>query len=159
MVYPLDGDPVVERLLETLRFNISEISVARGYHHDVTGAYVFEGRQMTIGTHALVAIIVPQTDTISGFLACNRTEHLLQVAILGTLRLMPGSTDWKTQAQWFNSDVLRALSLDIQLGGDAVYIEPQSQDLFDAGQEDIAVAQVICRVNYRHVFDNPSLTA
>lgn len=159
MVYPNDGDPVVDRLLETLRSNVEAISVAGGYHHDVIGAYVFEGRQMTIGTHNLVAIIVPQTDTISGFLACNRTEHILQVAILGTLRLMPNSADWKTQAQWFNSDVLRALSQDVQLGGDAVYIEPQSQDLFDAGQENIAVAQVICRVNYRHVFDNPSLIA
>lgn len=158
MAYPLDGDPVVERLLETLRSNISAISTP-GYHHDVTEAYVFEGREMTIGLHPLVAIIVPQTDTIEGFLACNRTSHDLQVAIIGTIRLMPNSADWKTQGQWFNADVLRAVSLDIQLGGLAVFCEPQSQDLFDAGQENIAVAQVTCRINYRHVFDNPSLIA
>ena len=158
MAYPNDGDPVVERLLERLRADIAAIATPN-YHHDVTEAYVFEGRSMSIGPHPLVAIIIPQTDTVTGFLSCNSTEHDLQVAVIGTIRLMPNSADWKTQGQWFNADVIRAVSQDIQLGGNAVYCEPQSQDLFDAGSNNIAVAQVTLRVNYRHVYDNPSLTA
>ena len=158
MAYPLDGNPVIARILETIRTNVEAIAMPN-YHHDVNKAFVYEGRQLVIGTQNLAAIVVPQDDTISGHLSCNRTEHLTTIAVIGAIRLMPGSEDWKIQAQWFNADVIRAISQDQQLGGDAVYWEPTSQDVFDAGQEDVAIAQVVTRVNYRHVFDNPSLTA
>lgn len=158
MAYPLDGNPVIERILATLATNMEAIATP-AYHHDVTKAYVYEGRQLTVGTHPTTIIVVPQADQVSGFLSCNRTEHLTTVALVGVIHLMPGSQDWKTQGQWLIADMVRAISQDIQLGGDAVYCEPTSQDLFDAGQDNIAICQVTTQVNYRHVFDNPSLTA
>lgn len=158
MVYPFDGDPVVQRLLEALVADMGAIK-APSYHHNVEKAYLYEGRQITTGTQKTVIIVVPGQDDTSGFLSCIKQEHLLTVSVVGAIKFMPTSTDWKKQGRWLLADMVRAVALDMQLGGNAVYAEPKSEDLFDAGNDTIAVCQLTLTVNYRHLFDNPSLTA
>ncbi len=158
MVYPHDGDPVVQRVLETLVTNMAAIKQP-SYHHNVNQAYLYEGRQITTGTQACVIIVVPGQDDTSGFLSCARNEHLMSVNVVGAFRFVALSGDWKKQGRWLLADMVRAVALDIQLGGDAVYAEPKSEDLFDAGNDTVAVCQLTLLVNYRHRFDNPTLTA
>lgn len=158
MAYPNDGDPVVQRLLETLVTNMAAIKPP-SYHHTVNQAYLYEGRQITTGTQACVVIVVPGQDDTSGFLSCIRNEHLMSVNVVGALKFMPLSSDWKKQGRWLLADMVRAVAQDIQLGGDAVYAEPKSEDLFDAGSDTVAVCQLTLLVSYRHRFDNPTLTA
>lgn len=158
MAYPSDGDPVADRILETLRTNMAAIA-AGSYHHTVNAAFIYEGRQITTGTQGTVIIVVPGLDDTSGFTSCIKNEHLWTVQLVGAIRFMPSSGDWKTQGRWLLADMVRALSQDMQLGGDAVYAEPISEDLFDAGGDTVAVCQLTIRINYRHLFDNPSLIA
>ena len=158
MAYPDDGDPVVARLLETLRTNMAAIAPT-SFHHTVNAAFVYEGRQIVAGMHKTVIVIVPGQDDITGFTSCIQEDHLLTVAVVGAIKFRQGSQDWKTQGRWLLADMKRALSQDVQLGGDVVYAEPISEDLFDAGGDTIAVCQLLIRVNYRHQFDNPSITA
>lgn len=158
MAYPLDGDPVIQRLLETLVADMAAIQEP-SYHHNVDAAYLYEGRQITTGTQSTVVIVVPGQDDTSGFLSCIKNEHLLSVSVVGALKFAATSGDWKKQGRWLLADMVRAVSQDMQLGGDAVYAEPKSEDLFDAGSDTVAVCQLTLVVNYRHLFDNPSLTA
>lgn len=158
MAYPNDGDPVVQRLLETLVADMAAIAQP-SYHHDVDRAFLYEGRQITTGAQKTVIIVVPGQDDTSGFLSCIKNEHLLTISVVGAIKFMPTSTDWKKQGRWLLADMVRAVSQDMQLGGNAVYAEPKSEDLFDAGSDTIAVCQLTLTVNYRHIFDNPSLTA
>lgn len=158
MAYPSDGDPVAARILETLRTNMAAIAPS-SYHHTVNAAYVYEGRQIAAGNSVTTICVVPGQDDASGFNSCILEEHLWQIAVVGVIRLVPNSESWKTQGRWLIADIKRAVSQDMQLGGDAVYAEPVSEDLFDAGGDTIAVCQVVLRVNYRSQYDNPSLTA
>lgn len=158
MAYPSDGDPVADRILETLRTNMAAIS-AGSYHHTVNQAFVYEGRQITAGTQGTVIVVVPGPDESSGFTSCIQHDHLWTVQIVGAIRFMPTSGDWKTQGRWLLADMVRAVSQDMQLGGDAVYCEPVSEDLFDAGGDSVAVCQLTLRINYRHQYDNPSVSA
>ena len=117
MVYPHDGDPVVQRVLETLVTNMAAIKQP-SYHHNVNQAYLYEGRQITTGTQACVIIVVPGQDDTSGFLSCARNEHLMSVNVVGAFRFVALSGDWKKQGRWLLADMVRAVALDIQLGGD-----------------------------------------
>ncbi len=158
MAYPNDGDPVVQRLLETLVVNMEAIK-RPSYNHDVDRAFLYEGRQITTGTQKTVIIVVPGQDDTSGFLSCIANEHLFTVSVIGAIRFAPLTTSWKTQGRWLLADMVRAVSQDMQLSGDAVYAEPKSEDLFDAGSDTVAICQLTLLVNYRHQFDNPSLNA
>jgi hypothetical protein len=159
MVYPFDGDPVVQRLLETLVANMGAIKEQSSYHHNVDKAYLYEGRQIVTGTQNTVIIVVPGQDDSSNFISCTKVEHLLTVSVVGAIKFAPTSTDWKKHGRWLLADMVRAVALDMQLGGDAEYAEPKSEDLFDAGNDTVAVCQLTLLVKYGHVFDNPSLTA
>ncbi len=161
MAYPDDGDPVAHRILETLKTNMGAIHRVGPpkFHHTVDRAHIYEGKQITSGTEKCLIVIVPGADDTSGFTSCIKNEHLWQVAIIGALKHIGSTGEWKKSGRKLLNDMVVALALDMQLGGDAVYAEPKSEDLYDAGADSVVVCQLLITVNYRHLFNNPSLTA
>ena len=156
MVYPDDGDPKREQVLNALVANMLAISPPL-FRHDVRMATVFEGREVVLGTYYPMIVIVPLEDPSSGTLSCANVDHLMRVAIVGAISYVGGSVDWKTQANWLIADVQHAIANDLQLGGLAVYVEPNTEDVFDNVEDSLAVTQTIATVNYRHSFTNPSV--
>ena len=158
MAYPNDGDPVIAQILEALRVMMEAIATP-SFFFDVNQAFVYEGREIVAGLANTVIVIVPGQDDASGFTSCVQEDHLVTISIIGAIKFIQGSQAWKTDGRKLISDMKRALSQDMQLGGLVVYAEPISEDLFDAGGDTVAVCQLQIRVNYRHQFDNPSITA
>ncbi len=156
MAYPDDGDPKRERVLNALAANMEAISPPL-YHHDVRIATVFEGRQLVLGVYFPAIVVVPLEDPSSGTLSCANVDHLMRVAIVGAIKYVGGSDDWKTQANWLVADIQHAIAADLQLGGLAVYVEPNTEDVFDNVEDGVAVVQTIVTANYRHSFTNPSV--
>lgn len=156
MAYPDDGDPKRLRVLEALRVNMAAIATPQ-FHHDVRVATIFEGRQITVGTYFPAIVIVPIEDNSTGTLSCSKVVHLMQVAIVGGLKYVQGSEDWKTQAHFLITDIQHAITDDLQLGGLATYVEPNTDDVFDNVEAHIAVVQTITTISYRHDFANPSV--
>lgn len=156
MSYPDDGDPKILRILEQLRSNMEAIATPTHFT-DVDRAFVYEGRQITAGTQAVVIVIVPTFDSVSGFASCNVVDRSATIQVVGAIRRMAGSEKWKSDGRKLAADIVKTLADDMQLGGEVVYIEPTSEELFDAGSDTIAICQVTCRLVYQHVFDNPSL--
>jgi len=160
MAYPDDGvKPKKLRVLEELRQAIANISVDNGYKYYIRRAHLYEGGEVALGSAFPAAVLYPSNvDRSVRRINCAATEHNLQVAINVLLRVNTGSTAWRDQLHWLVADVTKAVDDNVQLNGEAVYCQVESDQVYDLGEgETIAAAEVIVSIVYRHATGNPSL--
>lgn len=156
MVYPsgsLRKLDVIDALAETLR----GISVNEGYYHTVKQVHVYRDEELVLGTAMPAIIIVPETsDRFERVLSCAAVQHAISFSLVLSIRVIAGAP-WRESLEWLVADVTRALELDLQLGGSAVYAEIESTDVYDvAVGGDFAQAQVVVAVEYRHALADPT---
>ena len=160
MAYPDDNPkPKKLRVLEALRQTIADISQAAGYKYYIQRAHLYQGAEVALGSAFPAAVLYPaNVDRSTRRINCAATEHSLQVAINVLLRVNTGSTAWRDQLHWLVADVTKAIDDNVQLGGEAVYCQVESDQVYDLGEgETIAAAEVIVSILYRHATGNPSL--
>lgn len=155
MAYPYDGDPKRTRVLDALRTTLAGICKGSGYHHDVKQVHVYEGQELILGAGMPAIVIVPESsDRIVGYLTCAAARHAWSLALICSVR---AGASWRTELEWLSADVTVALENDTQLGGEVVYAEIETSDIYDVNKgEDLAQAQIVVAVEYRHALMNPT---
>ena len=155
-VYPA-GTPVKQQVLNQLRDNLGAITtVGGGYKHIVRRSEVFGGQEIQLGRSLPAVVVVPDKDTVSQYLSCQRIESVMEVTVYAAVRVTPGSAAWRSSVEFLLADIRKAVNADMQLGGKATYIDLVGEDLPELVDNNIAVGQVHLRVAYRHDFDNPN---
>ena len=157
MTYPvgtLKKVAVVDALADALR----EIRADNGYHHSVKQVHIYRDEALVLGAAMPAIIVVPETsDRWEQYISCAAVQHKIGFALVLSIRVVPGSPTWRTDLEWLVADVVRVIELDIQLGGTCVYAEIESTDVYDvAVGGDIAQAQVVVAVEYRHALADPT---
>ena len=152
--YP-DGTPVKQQVLNQLRDNLGAIAKP-AYKHDVRRSDVFGGQEIQLGRALPATIVVPDSDSVSQYLSCQRIESIMEVTVYAAVRVVPGSARWRESIEFLLADIRKAVNADMQLSGKATYVDLVDEDLPELVDSNVAVGQVHLSVAYRHDFDNPN---
>jgi hypothetical protein len=155
MAYPYDGDPKRTRVLEAMKTTLEAIRQGSSYHHDLKQVHIYRGEELVLGGSMPAVVIVPDSsDQITGYLTCSAARHSWRLALVLSVR---AGTRWREELEWLCSDVTVALEKNLQLGGEVVYAEIDTSDIFDLNPGDeVAQAQIVVAVEYRHALTNPT---
>lgn len=155
MAYPHDGDPKRLRVLNAMKELLQGITQGGGYRHTVRQVYVYEGQEILLGSAMPAIVIVPETsDRSTGYLSCAAVRHEWALALVLSVR---AGKAWREELEWLCADVTVALETNPQLSGQVVYAEIETSDVYDLNSGDeIAQAQIVVAVEYRHALTNPT---
>lgn len=164
MAYPNDGDPIRLRILEEIRDRMAAITVANGFHTEVSQARIFDSQRIVLnGPMPFISVIPMADDAPRGQEYTCGTTRRQTVDIVGALSVQAqtGSDVWFRESSWLLSDMERAIFLDPQFippegGRLAVSTDRIVSEVYDKGEENLALSQLRILVSYRHESDDPT---
>lgn len=157
MSYPDDGDPVGVQVLDALVATLAAIAPP-SFHHTMTVSRLYEGAAIESGiSSGAFACVIPESDTKDDA-TTGMIKHQMELTIFAGLVGLPGSTAWKKELRWLLTDIGQAIEANKQLNGTCAYIEPLTEDMYDADSTaPLILGSARYRIAYRHAWDNPSL--
>lgn len=161
MAYPDDGDPIRLRCLERLKTDLEGIRRSQGYAHDMKVVYLLQSEKLVNGEYTPGAVIVDDgLDELVNETTCQN-EHAMPLSVFVCLRAIGGAPgEWVRRINWLVADVQRALALDSQLDGNALYTDVLGRYVFESPIDNLAAAELKLRVVYRTLVEDPaSITA
>lgn len=156
MAYPLDGDPIAQQVLDALMNRLASIAQP-AYHHTVAQVLLLEVGAIAKGRATPLIEVLPGEESKRDDL--NGCVHTVQRFLIGaTLRVRGNADGWRRELRWLLADIEQAIHSDPQFGGLAWDSHVYDPVILARESTELAQGQIEVEIEYRHRYDNVSVT-